>query len=310
MSSPSPHSGLLSEPPRERELPDRLRHRQELLAIIAADRPGPRPHRRAVPRLGQWMLPLAAAAAVTAIVVTATALAPASSGHRTGHGSAPARPPATSQTASFPPCAVLTPGQCHRTASYVVTAALRALTVSDPVGAVTITGSSRSSVSVTEHASYSGDPPLTRSTVSDGTLALSYRCHRADCGVSYDIEVPRSLAVQVSTGVGSIRLSWLAGQVRATAATGSISGQSLSSRVADLVTSLGSVDAVFTAVPDRLGATSQTGSITLQVPGDASYAVRAGSSLGSVSVGVPQSASSHHVIVARTNLGSVAVTSD
>lgn len=306
MSSPSTRSDLLPEPPRERELPDRLRHHEELLAIIAADRPGLRPRRRAVPQLRGWVIPLAAAAAVTAIVATATALAPAIGGHRTGHGSAPARRPATS---SFPACAVAVPGQCQRTESYVVTASLRALTVSDPVGAVTITGSSRSSVLVTEHASYSGHPPLTRSTVSNGTLALSYRCHPADCGVSYDIQVPRSLAVQVSTGVGSIWLRSLTGPVRATAGTGSISGRNLSSGQADLVTSLGSVDAAFTAVPDRLSATSQTGSIALQVPADASYAVTASASLGAVAVSVSQSASSAHVIVAQTNLGSVAVTS-
>ena len=66
-------AGDLPAPPEERELPDRPRRRRDLLAVIEADRPAAR-----VPR---WTVPLAAAAAVAAIAVTAAALIPLVRGH-------------------------------------------------------------------------------------------------------------------------------------------------------------------------------------------------------------------------------------
>src|ERR1700729_2442297 len=169
--------------PDERELPDSLARRRELLAMIAADRRAPR-----VPR---WAVALAAAAAVAGVAVAGGCTAPRGA-------------------------------QCHRTESHTVTAALRALIVRDPVGSVTVTGSSRSSVLVTERISYPGAPPAISQRTSDGTLSLSYTCRSGNCGISYDVAVPRSLNVQVQTGTGPIWLSSLAGQVRATADAGSL----------------------------------------------------------------------------------------
>ena len=81
-------------------------------------------------------------------------------------------------------------------------APLHALTVNDDVGTVTVTGSSRRSVLVTEHQFYRGLPPETRRPVSGGQLTLGYSCRSRDCGLSYDIQVPRSMPVRVSTGTG------------------------------------------------------------------------------------------------------------
>jgi len=72
MNANDPTGGLPS-PPKERELPDGPSRRHELLAVIEADRPAAR-----VPR---WTVPLAAAAAVAAIAVTAAALIPLVRGH-------------------------------------------------------------------------------------------------------------------------------------------------------------------------------------------------------------------------------------
>ena len=96
-----------------------------------------------------------------------------------------------------------------------MTATLRALIIRDPVGSVTVTGSSRSSVLVTERISYAGASPVISQRTSNGTLSLTYTCRSGNCGISYDVAVPRSLNLQVQTGTGSIWLSSLAGQVRA-----------------------------------------------------------------------------------------------
>jgi hypothetical protein len=176
------------------------------------------------------------------------------------------------------------------------------------VGQVAITGSSRDTISVTESLSYRGLPPDTIRSISGGTLALGYRCRSADCGVSYGIVVPRSLSVQVVTSTGSVMLSGLSGPVSATTGVGFVHGQNLSGRLAEFSTGTGSIEAAFLAAPARLTARCGTGSVTLSVPTGPSYAVTASAGLGPVTVSVRQDASAAHRIEARTDVGSVAIT--
>ena len=97
MGAPEPMTGL-SQPPPDRDLPDLPRHRRELLAVIAG--------RQGLRRAPRWAVPLAAAAAVIAVAVTAAALVPVF-GHRQdnappGGATRPARgrrPPARSPPA-------------------------------------------------------------------------------------------------------------------------------------------------------------------------------------------------------------------
>ena len=50
------------------------------------------------------------------------------------------------------------------------------------------------------------------------------------CSASYDIQVPRDMAVRVSSGNGEIQLSSLAGPVRASSGLGLITASGLTSR--------------------------------------------------------------------------------
>jgi hypothetical protein len=297
MDTASPMSGP-PPLPGERELPDSLARRRELLAMIAADRRAPR-----VPR---WAVALAAAAAVAGVAVTAGSLLPALSSSPPA-STGPDQPAGTSVRGGLPGCTAPRGAQCHRTQSHTVTATLRALIVRDPVGSVTVTGSSRSSVLVTERISYSGAPPAISQRTSDGTLSLTDTCRSGNCGISYDVAVPRSLNVQVQTGTGSIWLSSLAGQVRAAADVGSLHGQGLTSGLAVLSANTGSIEAVFATAPARLSATSEVGAVTIRVPAGTSYAVAAHTDVGAVHVSVPRAASARHVIDASTNVGSVTV---
>ena len=298
MDAPGPLTGFPA-PPGPRELPDLPRHRRELLAMIAATRPAAR-----VPR---WAIPLAAAAAVIAIAVSAAALFPLL-GHRAapagarGHGTGAGQPvPATRCTA---------PGgaQCEHTERYTVGTPVHALAVNDDVGTVTVTGSSRRSVLVTERQFYRGPPPQSRHSVRGGQLTLGYTCRSLDCGVSYDIQVPRSMRVQVSTGTGAIWLRSLAGPTDATADVGNVHGRGLAGREVGLRTDVGYVSAAFAVAPARLVAKAGTGSVTLTVPGGTRYAVTATAGLGAVRVGVPRSASAAHVIPATADVGAVTIT--
>ncbi|HTS97513.1 MAG TPA: hypothetical protein VMI33_12910 [Streptosporangiaceae bacterium] len=295
MNPADPTTGFPA-PPGERALPDPPRRRRELLAVIAADRPGPR-----VPR---WAVALGAAVAVTAIAVTAAALVPLVRAQPPARGHRPA-------TATRPAAAACTaPGgaECQRTDRFTQPAPPGGLSVRDDVGSVTVTGGDGGSVSVTERVTYRGAPPELLRSARSGVLALGYRCRSSDCGVSYDIEVPRSLSVQVTTGIGSIWLNTLAGPVRARADVGGVHATGLTAHSAELGTDVGSIDAAFTAAPDALIAAAGTGQVTLLLPAGPAYAVTASADVGQVAVSVTRDSASDHVIRASTDVGSVTVT--
>jgi hypothetical protein len=297
MDTANPMSGPPALPG-ERELPDSLGRRRELLAMIAAD--------RRAPRVSRWAVSLAAAAAVVGIAVASAAVLPALSSSPRAN-TAPGRPGGTSVRGALSSCAAPHGTQCHRTESRTVTASLRALIVRDPAGSVTVTGSNRSSILVTERISYAGAPPEISQRTSNGTLSLTYSCRSDNCGISYDVAVPRSLNVQVRTGTGSIWLNSLAGPVRATADVGSLRGQGLAGGLAVLSADVGSIDASFATAPARLSARSDTGAVTIRVPAGTSYAVAAHTDVGAVHVSVSRATSAGHVIDASTNIGSVTV---
>jgi hypothetical protein len=299
MGTPEPMTGL-PQPPPDRDLPDLPRHHRELLAVITA--------RQGLRRAPRWAVPLAAAAAVIAIAVTAAALVPVL-GHRETRGG-PATGGATHHPAQRAPSACREPAgtECQRTDTFTAQAPPGGLTVLDDVGSVTITGSNRDTVAVTETLSYRGYPPVTTRSLNGGVLTLSYSCRSSDCGVAYDIEVPRSLSIRVDADTAPISLTSLAGQVHASSDVGSIRGKGLSGAVADLRTNVGSIDASFLSAPSHLSANADTGSVTLLVPAAPGYTVTASADVGSVSVTVRRDASSGHVIQAFADVGSVAVT--
>jgi hypothetical protein len=296
MGAPEPMTGL-PQPPPDRELPDLPRRRRELLAVIAA--------RQGLRRPPRWAVPLAAAAAVIAIAVTAAALVPVL-GHRQAgaHSVGGATRPAGGAAGA---CQKPAGTECQQTDSFTAAAPSGGLTVLDDVGSVTITGSERDTVAVTERMSYRGKPPVTTRSLSGGVLTLDYRCRSDDCGVAYDIEVPRSLNVRVDADTASISLTSLAGQIHATSDVGSIHGEDLSATVADLRTGVGSIEATFRSAPSHLSANADTGGVTLLMPAVPGYDVTASAGVGSVSVTVRRDASSGHVIQATADVGSVTV---
>lgn len=200
-------------------------------------------------------------------------------------------------------------GGSQTSSTYAVSAPVSTLVVSSGVGAVTVTGSQRSTVSVTEQIQFSARPPAMTRTLAGKTLTLGYQCpDESMCSASYDIQVPRGVAVRVSSGVGEIRLSSLAGTVTAKSGTGLVGAAGLTSRTASFTTNLGEINAVFATAPTTVHATTNLGAINLRVPGTVSYDVNAPpGELGSAIITVPQSSSSRHVIDAICNMGSLLI---
>ena len=107
--------------------------------------------------------------------------------------------------------------------TYDIASGVTTVAINGGAGTITVTGSSRSTIAVTEQAYYSqaDKPPTTRHVVSGPTLTLSYSCPaQLTCGVAYDVLVPRGVTVRVSDREGAITLASLAGPVQATRSPG------------------------------------------------------------------------------------------
>jgi hypothetical protein len=199
------------------------------------------------------------------------------------------------------------PGTHRLTTVYRVSAPVSSVVVISHVGDVTVIGGG-SAVSVTQEADYSSTPPVTKPTVSGGTLAVTYTCPvELVCGVAFVVRVPRDVTVQATADAGTIRLTGLSGRVTAKAHVGSIAATGLTGSVVSLTTDVGGISAAFAAAPGMVRAVTRLGTITLRVPGSASYKVSVDDRLGKATVSVPQSASSPHAITATTDVGAVLI---
>ena len=223
-------------------------------------------------------------------------------------------------------CAVDVGALQHRTNNYSLSVPLRTLVVNAHVGSVHVTGSDSGKVSVTERISFRGTAPSATHRVAAGTLTLDSSCPALEtCTVGYDITVPRAMPVRVTSSVGEIRLRSLSGPVTAHANAGNIDlgsvsgpveasghaglirGQDVSSPRATLHATTGTIDVAFSVAPLTVTATSVVGSVTLRVPGIASYDVTTSVSVGATHVSVTRSTTSPHVITAGTRTGSVTI---
>jgi len=194
--------------------------------------------------------------------------------------------------------------------TYIISSPVTTLAIYGGAGTIMVTGGWGSTIAVTERAYYSDSKglPTTSHVVNGSTLALSYSCPaQLTCGVSYDVQVPRGVTVQVSDREGAIILASLAGTIQAHTIAGAITATALASPTVSLTSAAGPITAAFTAVPTSVTASTNAGAITLAVPGSAVYQVHAHTYVGSSAVTVPQSATAGSVITASSDLGNVKI---
>jgi hypothetical protein len=192
--------------------------------------------------------------------------------------------------------------------SFTVSGQVTAVVINGGSGSVDVTGSSRSTVSVSQQASYSGTPPSATHVLRGTTLTVSYTCpSEILCGMSFDAQVPRGVAVTVSTGTGSVTLTSLAGTVTARADAGLITAVDMRSAVASFKSNAGGVVATFTVAPRSLTATTNVGPVTLTVPGSVGYRLSTHTLVGTSTITVRRSGDAAHSISASSDLGSISV---
>ena len=295
MTPADPLGSLLLPAPPGRDLPRHDQHRRELLAIVRSEvggwhwRPGP-----------TWLAPLGAALAVLVIVAGVFVLPGLLGGSRHGAGTSSGPPASGGQHATL----------IRRTESSLVNSPVTGLVVRASVGAVSIAGGDRNTVAITAHLVYRGSAPVITRQVTGGVLDLGYRCPSGsrDCGVFFDLTVPRGLGATVRLEVGQIRLSGLSGTITASTSIGQVQASGMSGPRVRLTTGTGMISAGFTAPPQQIFARSGIGSVAIRVPSGTAYRVAASTQEGSVRVSVPRSAASSHVIQATTGTGTVTVT--
>jgi hypothetical protein len=192
--------------------------------------------------------------------------------------------------------------------AFTVSGRVTSVVIDGGAGSIDVTGGSRSTVLVSEQFSYSKTPPQAKHALSGTTLTLSYGCpSQVICGVSYTVQVPRGVALRVSTGAGSITLTSLSGSVTAKADAGLITAVDLRSATANLKSNAGGIVAAFDVAPGSLRASTDLGPIALTVPGTAAYKISTHTLVGSATITVRKNAASAHAITASSDVGSISV---
>jgi hypothetical protein len=219
---------------------------------------------------------------------------------------------AVALAASLTGCGALgelgTAGHYPAATSFTIDSRVTTVIIDGGSGSVDVTGGKRSTVGVTQQASYSKTPPAARHTLSGTTLTLSYSCPaELSCGVSYTVAVPRAVAVRVSADTGSITLTSLAGAVSAQTSAGLITAADLRSAAVILTANAGGIIATCSAAPRSLHASTKLGPITLTVPGAVAYRISTHTLVGTSTITVRRSATSPYAITTSSDVGSISI---
>ena len=113
--------------------------------------------------------------------------------------------------------------------------------------------------------------------------------------------------VELHTDSGSVTATDVDGDLDLRTDSGSIRAYGARASRVTLRTDSGSQRVALTTVPDEVTATSDSGSVTVLVPGDASYAVTTSSDSGSRRVRVDEDPAAASIITARTDSGSILI---
>jgi hypothetical protein len=192
--------------------------------------------------------------------------------------------------------------------SFTIDSRVTTLVIDAGSGSVDVTGADRSTVGVSQQASYTKTPPAPRHVLSGTTLTLSYGCPvELSCTISYTVQVPRAVAVRVAGGAGEVTLTSLSGPATAQTSTGLITAVNLASAEVNLKSDAGGIIATSSAPPRSLRASTSVGPITLTVPGSVAYQISTRTFVGTANVTVRKSARSPYAISASSDVGSISI---
>ncbi|GCD37870.1 lipoprotein [Streptomyces chrestomyceticus JCM 4735] len=164
-------------------------------------------------------------------------------------------------------------------------------------------------VKVTERLVYGERKPSTQHSLDNGTLKLTADdCGgvKGKCSVAYEVRVPRSAAVKLSTDGGDIDVEGAVGAVDAHTSGGGIDLRDCAAEQAALKTDGGDIEARFTAVPDRVDGHTSGGQVSVRLP-QGRYAVDATTDGGDRTVTARVDSGSPHKVKVHSDGGDVEV---
>ncbi|MYT36505.1 DUF4097 family beta strand repeat protein [Streptomyces sp. SID8356] len=172
----------------------------------------------------------------------------------------------------------------------------------------------------------SGPDPVWK--MENDTLTLRVKCDAmiSNCAARHEVKVPRGVTVAADAGNGRVTADGFDTPLRLSAdngdivvrdsggpldlksGNGSVLAERIGTRSVVARADNGEIRLGFSGVPDLVDTVSNNGSIVIDLPqGGEKYAVTAGADNGEVSVDVPRSESSAHVVKARSDNGEVKV---
>jgi hypothetical protein len=162
-------------------------------------------------------------------------------------------------------------------------------------------------VHVNVDGSYAVQQPVVRVTPGGRLLDVRTTCPDAHCNVDVVVELPTGVGVQVKVQGTSLSVVGVSGAVKAAASDGSIALMNLRSEQVSVDSRRGSVAMVFDHPPDQVTATSTDGSLSIQLPPSATYAIDAVAARGSSDLNIPNDPASARHLYLRTSNGSITV---
>jgi hypothetical protein len=162
-------------------------------------------------------------------------------------------------------------------------------------------------VHVTVDGTYAAAQPDVHIATIGGVLDVETTCPDVHCEVELTVEVPSASAVHAKAEGTSMSAVGVGSPLTIEANDGSVALTRVRSRRVSVDAVHGSIDMLFDSAPDQVTATASDGSLMLQVPGTATYAVDALAAQGSTQVDVPNDPSSSHRLYLRTSYGSINV---
>ncbi|SFQ30031.1 MULTISPECIES: DUF4097 family beta strand repeat-containing protein [Actinomadura] len=162
-------------------------------------------------------------------------------------------------------CGNLSVGTHHENRSYTAPAGVTTLKIKSHGSRVVVTATDTSTIKVSERLRWTNEKnkPKAKHVTDGGTLTLSSECGNqvigySGCGVSYRVQVPRSMPVDINGEDGTIVASGLSGTVRLHSSNGSIDATGLNATAATITSSDGSVRVTGHAGTARLSSENGT----------------------------------------------------
>lgn len=206
---------------------------------------------------------------------------------------------------------------------------IRAVVVRTGSGPITVHGSDRSDIGGQRSVEHGWQVPKIDEHTEGDTLFLTAQCDFSAvfwCNISYSLEVPRGIHVDVQSGAGKVTVSGLDGSVEARAGAGGVEATDcrgelsmitgaggvhatqLASPLVTVESGAGGVHLEFVAAPTRVSVSSGAGSIDIEVPRDGVvYQVSGNGGHGSRNVDVATAPSADHSMQIQSGAGSTRI---